>query len=362
MAAKSVEHGSVPSTMRAWTFTKRGSPASILTLTENHPLQHNLKLNEVLVKISHCGFNAGVELIMQIVPSWLHNTPSTPELDLSGEIAATASSRTDLQVGTKVFGSTSPMQFFLNGRGSLGEYVVVSADTIMPLPANMPLEQACGLSGCGCTAIQLVRTANIKPGDSVFINGGSGGLGSILVQVVRAAVGPTGRVTATCSKPKLPFVASLGADEVIDYTAYPSLASHVAKTYASTRFDAIIDTVGIQELYTSSPAYLKPAGLFINVGAQTLPMRLGPFIGLFWMMLLNYIYPSFLPRGVPRRFAFLSGRANMKDHAEVKKLVEDGKLTVPLDSVWEMEEAMKAYERIESKRAKGKVVVHVQDL
>ena len=103
--------------MRAWTFTKCGHPASILTLTENHPLQHTLKPNEVLVKISHCGFNAGVDLMMQVVPSWLHKTPATPELDLSGEIAATASARTDLQVGTKVFGSTTPVQFFRNGRG-----------------------------------------------------------------------------------------------------------------------------------------------------------------------------------------------------------------------------------------------------
>lgn len=348
--------------MRAWTFINAGRPADVLTLTNNHPLQHNLKHNQVLVKISHCGFNAGVHLIMQIIPSWLHNTPAIPELDLSGIVAATASPRPDLKPGTKVFGSTSPKAFFLNGKGTLAEYIVVSADTIMPLPANMPLEQASGLSGCGCTALQLVRKANIKLGDSVFINGGSGGLGSITVQVVKAAVGPTGRVTATCSEPKLPFVKSLGADEVIDYTAYPSLAAHVAKSYTHTRFDAVIDTVGIQELYTASPVFLKPSGLFLNAGGQRIPLRLWPFLGMFWIMLLNYVYPASLPGGVPRRYAFLSGRATREDHEEVKRLVEEGKLKVPLDSVWEMEEALGAYERIESQRAKGKVVVRVQDV
>jgi NADPH:quinone reductase-like Zn-dependent oxidoreductase len=362
MAAKPPEQGAIPLTMRAWTFTNTGRPADVLTFTNNHPLQSTLKPNEVLVKISHCGFNAGVDLIMQIVPHWLHNSPAIPELDLSGIIVATASPRTDLQVGTKVFGSTSPMAFFLSGKGSLAEYIVVSADLIMPIPSNMPLEQACGLSGCGCTAVQIVRKANIKPGDSVFINGGSGGLGSITVQVVKAAVGPSGRVTATCSTPKLSFVKSLGADEVVDYTAHPSLAAHVAKTYASTRFDAVIDTVGIQELYTASPAFLKPSGLYLNVGGQTVPKRLGSFLGMMWVMLMNYMYPSFLPKGVPRRYAFLSGRATREDHAEVKRLVEEGKLVVPLDSVWEMGEALKAYGVIGSQRAKGKVVVHVQDV
>jgi NADPH:quinone reductase-like Zn-dependent oxidoreductase len=185
-------------------------------------------------------------------------------------------------------------------------------------------------------------------------------LGSILVQVVRATIGPTGHLVATCSKPNIPFVTSLGADEVIDYTAHSSLSSHLSKIYFDRPFDAILDTVYTSpSLYTSSPSYLKSSGLYLNAGGMGMPHRIGPFILFFFSLLLNYIYPSFLPGGVNRRFAFLSGNANEKDHREVKRLVESGQLRVELDSVWGMGEALRAYERIESRRARGKVVVKV---
>ena len=381
---------SVPNTMRAWTYTEPGLPSTALQFTKTHPISHNLSPNQVLVKISHCGFNAGVTTIMQIVPSWLHKTPAIPEIDFSGEIvAASTLSRTDLHIGTKVFGSCPPPLHFRYGRGTLAEYVVVPVDTISPVPSNMSMEQAGALSGCGCTAVQLVRRAKIKKGDSVFINGGSGGLGSIVVQVVKAAVGASGQVVATCSGPKLDFVRGLGADEVcaalcctillsvvcllykttdmsppqvIDYTAHPSLSTHLSQTYSSARFDTVIDNVGIQSLYTSSPSYLTERGVFINAGGMNVVPSFLSFFGLLWMMLLNHIYPSFLPNGVPRSYAFLSGYANEADLAEVKGLVEEGKLTVPIDSVWGMEEALKGYERIESKRARGKVVVRTQEM
>ena len=363
MVNKSVEQGSFPSSMQAWTHTKPGHPKDILTLKENFPFNHDLKPNEVFIKISHCGFNAGVVLIMEIIPSWLFKSPKIPELDFSGSILATTASpsRTDLPVGTQVFGSIPPDQVFRHGRGTLAEYVVLPSNTVMPIPTNMPPERAACLSGCAFTSLQIVRKANLQPGDTVLIHGGSG-LGSIFVQVVRATVGPTGHLVATCSKPNIPFVTSLGADEVIDYTAHPSLAAHLTKTYGDTpaKLDAILDIVYTSpSLYTSSPTYLKSSGLYLNAGGMGMPHRVGPFIMFFFSLLLNYIYPSFLPGSVNRRFAFLSGNANEKDHREVKRLVESGELRVELNSVWGMGEELRAYERIESRRARGKVVVMV---
>ena len=276
---------------------------------------------------------------MEIIPSWLFKSPKIPELDFSGSILATTASpsRTDLPVGTQVFGSIPPDQVFRHGRGTLAEYVVLPSNTVMPIPTNMPPERAACLSGCACTSLQIVRKANLKPGDTVLINGGSGGLGSILVQVVSATISPTGHLVATCSKPNIPFVTSLGADEVIDYTAHSSLSSHLSKTYFGRPFGAILDTVYTSpSLYTSSPSYLKSSGLYLNAGGMGMPHRIGPFILFFFSLFLNYIYPSFLPRGVNRRFVFLSGNANEKDHREVKRLVESEKLRVELDSMWGM--------------------------
>lgn len=352
---------SLPPTMQAWTYTAPGPPSTALTFTKTHPTPPSPGANEALIKITHCGFNAGVAFIMQLVPSFMHRTPAIPELDFSGTIISTgvSTAHPTLQPGAAIFGCCPPVLHSRYGSGTLAEYVVVPLSMVSPLPSSTSPLSACALGGCGCTAVQSMRRASLTRGQSVLINGGSGGLGSILVQVARATVGPTGRVVATCSAANLDFVQSLGADEVVDYTAHKSLGAHLSSAYANARFDAVIDTVGIQELYLFSPAYLREKGIFINAGGMLVSPIWSSFLAFFFMMLLNYVYPSFLPRGVNRRYAFLSGAANAHDLGEVKRLVEEGKLKVPIDSVWGMQDAWKGYERIESKRAKGKVVIEV---
>lgn len=118
----------------------------------------------------------------------------------------------------------------------------------------------------------------------------------------------------------------------------------------------------IQDLYLASPAFLKKKGLFLNVGGMGVAFIWREFLGFFVMIANSFIYPSFLPHGVPRKYAFFSGSANQESLKEVVKLVEDSKLTVPIDSVWEMEDAREAYKVIDSKRARGKVIVKVQEV
>lgn len=161
-------------------------------------------------------------------------------------------------------------------------------------------------------------------------------------------------------KKKVDFVKGLGADEVVDYTAHESLAAHFAAKHADGKFDAVLDTVGIQDLYIHLPAYLKEKGLFLNVGGMAFAPTWRDFLGFLAMLTSNFVYPSFLPRGIPRRYALLSGSANAEDLRRVVELVEDGKLRVEIDSVWAMEEAKRAYKAIGGKRARGKVVVKVQ--
>jgi|SRR5271156_5228933 len=88
------------------------------------------------------------------------------------------------------------------------------AELVIRKPVNASMAEASGLAGVGCTAIQAAEAASLKPGDKVFVNGGSGGLGSMMVQVARAIVGESGQVIATCSGPNVEMVKALGADEV----------------------------------------------------------------------------------------------------------------------------------------------------
>lgn len=81
-------------------------------------------------------------------------------------------------------------------------------------PDNASFEQAAGLGVAGCTALLLVKKARLKRGDSVLVNGASGGIGTIVMQLVREVVGDSGRVVAVCSGRNLEMVGKLGANEV----------------------------------------------------------------------------------------------------------------------------------------------------
>lgn len=114
----------------------------------------------------------------------------------------------------------------------------------------------------------------------------------------------------------------------------------------------MLDCVGTQALFVNSPAYLKPDGAVINIGM---------FEGIFALgcnMLLNKWLPTWLG-GVPRRYLMFSSPPARDDVIYLARLIEEGRLRIPVDSVFSMEDAIRAYQRISTKRARGKVVVKV---
>jgi NADPH:quinone reductase-like Zn-dependent oxidoreductase len=128
---------------------------------------------------------------------------------------------------------------------------------------------------------------------------------------------------------------------------------YLEQKYGTQPFDFILDCVGTQSLFTHSPAYLKPAGAVINIG-----MLEG--IGVTaWNMLVNTWLPTWLG-GVPRRYIRFSVPPEHDDAIYLVHLVQEGRLHVPVDSVFPMQDAIAAYGRIASQRARGKVVIKVE--
>lgn len=114
----------------------------------------------------------------------------------------------------------------------------------------------------------------------------------------------------------------------------------------------MLDCVGLQALYVNSPAYLKPDGMVINIGSME---GLGA-------SLKNWIFNTWWPTwlgGVPRRYIMFSTPLSKDDAVVLVKLVEEGKLKISVDSVFSMEDAIRAYERIATMRARGRVLVKV---
>lgn len=96
----------------------------------------------------------------------------------------------------------------------MSEYITVAAPTVVRKPDGIALEEAAGLGITGSTALAMLEKAGLKRGDSVLVNGASGGVGTLVVQLAKEAVGESGRVVAVCSGRNIELVSKLGADEV----------------------------------------------------------------------------------------------------------------------------------------------------
>src|SRR5579872_6792596 len=143
--------------------------------------------------------------------------------DVAGTVVGLGKDATQFRLGDDVFGAAD---------GSLGEYVCAPVSTVARKPENISHEEAAAVPIAALTALQALRDkGEVKSGDSVLINGASGGVGTFAVQIAKWF---GARVTAVCSGRNAELVRSIGADSVIDYTREDFAAS-------SDRHDVIFD-------------------------------------------------------------------------------------------------------------------------
>lgn len=202
--------------MRAWTHTVAGAPATVLTPRSNLPVPANGSSGPVLVRVHHASLNPGGSIMMQLAPTFLRTRPCIPELDFAGTVAHLGAAYPlagTLKPGMRVFGSV-PVGAHMRGSGSLAEFVAVAAEDVVPVPDGVELREAAGLAVAGCTALKLLDAARVQEGMKVLVNAAGGGIGSLVLQMVRGAAGPAGVVVAVCSGEKAELVRRLGADEV----------------------------------------------------------------------------------------------------------------------------------------------------
>lgn len=214
MAAATLE---IPPTMRSWAVTKNGPPATSLTLDTSVPVP-TPQGSHILVKVSHASLNPADIHHMKRIPTLLpFRRRPTPALDFCGTVVALgpsvqASAPLSLDVGAVVCGAI-PASKIATGTGALAEYIVVPADAVAPKPDALSEAASSGLGIAGQTAAMVMREAKVEPGARVLINGASGGVGTMLCQVITARGGV---VTAVCSDANSGLVKRLGANEVSD--------------------------------------------------------------------------------------------------------------------------------------------------
>ncbi|KAL6243696.1 zinc ion binding [Rhinocladiella similis] len=336
----------IPTTHSALTFTRRGDPLEVLTITHDFPTPKpsSLAPGEALIKVSAVATDAGICLIIRKIPH-LTSKPWIPEINFAGTIVAMGPRSSDdsssLQIGDEIIGVRSnPLSKY---NGAMQSYLVSPVNMLIRKPKSISMIEASGLPGVGCTAIQALEIAGVKRGDKVLVTGGSGGLGHMCVQLARALVGESGVVVSTCSAQNSELVRSLGADETIDYRVHDPLHEYLKKHHSSTPFDAILDVAGNpNEMFTSSPNYLTKSGMFLILGNMNALATASffAFISELLLVQLNRFRPVFLG-GTPRKCLFYSATPNNKDMKKVCDLVEAGQVKSLIDSVWKFQDVMK---------------------
>ncbi|MFD5826139.1 NADP-dependent oxidoreductase, partial [Lentzea sp. NPDC060358] len=272
--------------------------------------------------------------------------PLVPGNECSGVVVALGSDVRSFAVGDAVFTRTSKTRL-----GTLAGQVVVEEDLVAPLPRSLDFVSAAAVPLAGTTALQAVRDAlEVRAEDRVLVTGGSGSVGMVAIQLA-AHAGAT--VTTTASATSEALLRDLGAATVIDY--------HV-DAVGGERFDKVLDLVGDVAALADVVA---PGGRLVTVSATPTPGSIRhdyPMAPWRAAVLETALRLATLgPRRRARRggysYRFLSMRPDGGDLRELAALVDTGVLRVKIDSTYPFDRAADAFARVESRRAKGKVVV-----
>ena len=295
--------------------------------------------DEVLVHVAAASVHAGDALLMQGIPYVMRlGTGLTrprnriPGLDVAGTVD---------QVGKGVSRFASGDEVFGNGRGTLAEFAPAKHDRLIAKPSSLSFEQAAVLTVSGLTALRAIRdVGRVSSGQSVLINGASGGIGVYAVQIAKA-LGAT--VTGVCGTKNLDLVRWLGADKVLDYTTTDF-------TDAGRRYDVILDNVGNKTLSQCRRVLASHGTLMPNSGTAG-----GPWVGPLPRMGQAVITSPFVGQ---RLKTFLS-IPNQADLEALTDLVVSGAVRPVISSTHTLSDAADAMRVVAGGHPAGKVVVTV---
>jgi NADPH:quinone reductase-like Zn-dependent oxidoreductase len=237
--------------------------------------------------------------------------------------------------------------------GAFAEYIGVKEDSLAIKPRELSMEEAASIPMVGLTAWQaLIEKADLKKGQKVFIQAGSGGVGTIAIQLAKH-LGAT--VATTTSTANVELVKSLGADVVIDYKkdSFESLLRD---------YDVVLNSQDGKTL-DKSLRVLKDGGKLISISGPPDP-EFGEEIRSPWFVRLVMRLLSFGIRRKARRrnvtYSFLFMKASGRQLREITRLIESGVIRPVVDRVFPFESTNEAMAYVESGRAKGKVIVKIK--
>lgn len=323
--------------MKAIVFTEYGN-ADVLHMQEIEKPSH--KENEVLVRVYAVSINSwdwellrGVPFVNRLMFGLFR--PKKINIlgcDIAGRVEAVGSKVKQFKPGDEVFGDLS--------RGSWGgfaEYTCAREDELSLKPEYLTFKEAAAVPQAGLLALQGLLKGGIKSGQKVLINGASGGSGTFAVQIAKSF---GTEVTGVCSTGKMDLVRSLGADHVIDYTQEDF-------TKNTQHYDLIIDAQAHHSIFDYKRV-LSSKGVYVMHGGSNAVANQVIFLG------------PLISMSGSKKMSLLLHKSN-KDMNLLIELLESGRVVPIVDKCYPLSETADAMRYFGEKRARGKVVITVQD-
>lgn len=329
-------------------FINRYGKSDVLRLGELP--EPTLRDDDVLVQIHAAGVNPVDHKIRDgefklLLP---YKMPLVLGADLAGVVVRVGPRAHRFKVGDEVYARSDDDRI-----GTFAERIAIKEDSLALKPTNLSMEEAASIPLVALTAWQtLLEKGGLKKGQKVLIHAGSGGVGTIAIQLARHV---DATVATTASAVNAEMLRDLGADIVIDYKKDDFSAK--LKGY-----DLVIDTQGGDTLKRSLRV-LKPGGKLIGIAGPPDPdfAKLRGMNGLVSvvMRLLSYGIRNAARRsGASYAFHFMT--ANGQQLAEITRLIEAGHIRPVVDRVFPFEETQQALDYVETGRTRGKVVIKLR--
>lgn len=304
---------------------------------------------QVLVKMTAAGVNHADERMRagEFKALFRPSLPAVAGGELSGEVVAVGERVTEVAVGDRVYAYTGAVEM-----GAFAEFAAVNVDALAPVPSSTDLVAAAALPVVALTAWQaLVEIGQLQPGQRVLVHGGSGGVGSLAIQLAKH-IGA--EVVTTVSARNADFVRELGADQVIDYRS-----QDFTEVLRGAPVDLVLDTQG-GAVTGRSLEVVRRGGTVVGIAGTPDPdladqVGAGPLVKAALAAVSWRLRRRARALGVTYRFLFIEpdGQALRR----IAELVDAGVLRPIVDRVLPLGQTLQALEQVAAGGTRGKVLV-----
>ena len=333
--------------MKAYVLDRYGKNTALRLADVPEP---PLRDDEVLVEVHAAGVNLLDSKIKggEFKPILPYRLPLILGHDVAGVVVKVGPKVTQFRLGDEVYARLDDFRI-----GSFAEFAAVKEASLALKPKGLSMEQAASIPLVGLTAWQaLIESAQLQRGQKVFIQAGSGGVGTFAIQLAKH-LGAT--VATTASSTNAALVKSLGADVVVDYRTQDF--EEVLHDY-----DVVLNSQDAKTL-EKSLRVLQRGGKLISISGPPDPAFANAIGAPGWLRLVLRVLSAGIRRRAQGRdvsYSFLFMKANGAQLREITRLIESGAIRPVIDRVFAFDATNEALAYVESGRAKGKVVIKLK--